>query len=103
MIQPAFLYNPRSPAKGWYCPQWSGPATSVINQENDLTDLLTGPSDGGNFSTESVSLHVTLVYVKLLSILSQPGYQAGAGRKPGFIPRSPEPMCATAPPIVHID
>jgi hypothetical protein len=65
MVCSVFLNNPDHLPRGSISHSELSPLTSHINQENALTDLLTGQFDGGLFSVEVPYSHRTLPCVKL--------------------------------------
>lgn len=58
-------YITRDHLPRWSCPSGLGSPISITHQENAPTNMPTGKSDGGNFSTEVLSSLVTLAYVTL--------------------------------------
>jgi hypothetical protein len=49
-VSASFLIQPRTTSPGMYYPEWDAP--SYVNQQNALTNLPMGQSDGGNSSIE---------------------------------------------------
>lgn len=56
-----FIYNPGPPARGETAHGILSFPTSITTQENAPTDIPTGQSSSGNFSTEGPSSQVTEV------------------------------------------
>ena len=74
LAHPASLYNPGSLPKDSTTYNSLGPPTSIINQDNNPTDLPTDSSHRGLFSIEIISSEMTLDCAKLTKWTSTLGH-----------------------------